>query len=180
MNEAQLQTIRQDLVTYIGRLTGDEVLAEDIAQESLLRVMNKGINQKRTDEFRAYLFRSAYNLMIDNKRAGQRRPGTEPIDEDLLLAPEDDESDSLESVIKDEMSACIADLLKKLPEADQQSIGLVVYGGLKVREAAAVLGISVEAMKVRLHRARGRVKELLDQNCCISRDDKGKLSCDKK
>jgi RNA polymerase sigma-70 factor (ECF subfamily) len=181
MNDSELQNIRQDLLNYVSRLTGNEVLAEDITQEALLRVVHKGMDKKSTSEFRAYLFRSAYNLMIDTKRQGQRRPGTQPIDEEfLILADDNDKSDSLENVIKMEMSTCIKDLQKRLPEADQEALGLVIYGGLKVREAAAVLGISVDAMKVRLYRARDRVRDLLDQNCRIGRDDQGRLCCDKK
>ena len=53
----------------------------------------------------------------------------------------------------------------KLPEQDRQIFGLVVYGGFKLREAAELMDISIEAMKVRIHRARKHLKDIISDRC---------------
>ncbi len=182
MPEKDFKAIREDLLRYLLRLTGDQSKAEDLTQEAMLRVMDKGIDAKETDEFRAYLFRSAYNLVVDQSRTTKRRPEQRPIEDVLQILPDKDSEneDSLELVIRKEMESCLEDLLKELPEPDRQALALVVYGSLKVREAAAVVGIKPDSMKVRLHRARNRVKTLLDRDCIIDVDCDGKRTCEKK
>ena len=114
--------------------------------------------------------------------ASVTKPGLEPIEEETfdLLPMVGDSDDSLEEVIQREMKSCIDNLQLELPEADRQAIGLVVYGGFKVREAAEIMGVSTETMKVRLHRARGRLQNLMNRDCTVGVDENGKMSCEKK
>jgi RNA polymerase sigma-70 factor (ECF subfamily) len=46
------------------------------------------------------------------------------------------------------------------------------------REIAEVLGISLEAAKIRLHRARARLRQMLEQGCDLSRDERSELTCE--
>jgi len=182
MTDQEFHNIRSDLLQYLTRLTGDQEKAEDITQDAFIRILGKGFEDKETNDFRAYLFRTAINLLIDRKRRADRKPIAEQYDEETTLADEVVQvgEDPLTDTIKAEMNGCIAGLLKKLSDADHQALGLINYGGMSVRETAEIMGVSVAAMKVRLHRARGRLKELMDRECNIQPDENGKLSCEKK
>jgi RNA polymerase sigma-70 factor (ECF subfamily) len=180
MEDTEFNQIRSDLLNYLARLTGDPELAEDLTQDAFIRVLGKGLEEKSTSDFRAYLFRTAINLMIDRKHGLDRRPAPEEFDEEITIPDESLKmaEGPLAAAIKNEMNGCIAGLLKKLPESDYQALGLINYGGMSVREAAEVMGVSVEAMKVRLHRSRKRLKDLMDRECDVAPDANGKLSCD--
>jgi RNA polymerase sigma factor (sigma-70 family) len=62
---------------------------------------------------------------------------------------------------RDEVLRCLA----KLNPRDQESLQLVAWEGLEVRDAARVVGCSATAFAVRLHRARRRLAQLLDAGC---------------
>ena len=100
MLDTELADIREDLYKYIHRQTGDEEKASDITQEAFLRVINKGVDSEDIDQFRAYLFHSAYNFMIDIHRQQKRQPIQEPIDEEYQIIFSDVDDNSLENVIK--------------------------------------------------------------------------------
>jgi RNA polymerase sigma-70 factor, ECF subfamily len=182
MLATETEVIRQDLHNYITRITGNSVSADDIVQDAFLRVMNKFDDDPDIDQFRAYLFRTAHNLVIDSHRSSKHHSKYQTIDNDFISVNPDSNSndDPLIGMVRDEANKCVSNLAKKLGWRDLQALELVVYGGLDLRHASAVLGISHEAMKVRLHRARKRMKTLLDNDCIIGKDEDSNLSCEQK
>jgi RNA polymerase sigma-70 factor, ECF subfamily len=182
MLTTETEVIRTDLHNYVTRLTGDTIAAEDIVQEAFLRVIGKLDEDASIDEFRAYLFRTAHNLVIDSHRSSKHHSKYETIDDDSISLDLSNgaSEDPLISMVRDEANTCISSLTKKLGWRDLQALELVVFGGLGLRHASAVLGISHEAMKVRLHRARKRMKTLLDRDCNIGVDEDSNLSCEQK
>jgi RNA polymerase sigma-70 factor, ECF subfamily len=76
------------------------------------------------------------------------------------------------------MSGCVQDLMAKLPESYRTVLVLSETEGMKNSEIAEVLGVSLETVKIRLHRARARLKELLEANCSFYHDPCNTLLCD--
>ncbi len=84
------------------------------------------------------------------------------------------------SVIRDEMKECIRGIVEKLPENYRTVLILGDFEALRNDEIGEILGISIETVKIRLHRARSRLKEELEKNCQFYRDERNEFACDRK
>lgn len=83
-------------------------------------------------------------------------------------------------VIRREMNGCIREIIGTLPETYRSVIILGDLEGMTDREIADVLGIRIEAAKIRLHRARAKLREELASACVFYRDDRNELACDRR
>ncbi len=170
---------------YLARLVGmDE--AEDLAQEVFLKI-SKSIDSFRGESSIAtWVYRIATNAAMDKVRspAYRARFSSAPVeesredDEVAVAAIEDRVSSAEEHAIRSEMSGCVQDLMTQLPENYRTVLVLSETEGMKNGEIAEVLGVSLETVKIRLHRARGRLKEILEANCSFYHDPCNTLLCD--
>jgi RNA polymerase sigma-70 factor (ECF subfamily) len=78
------------------------------------------------------------------------------------------------------MSECVREYVDRLPPDYRAVLILSELEGFKNRKIADILDISLENVKVRLHRARVRLKEELDDGCDFYHDREGTLACDRK
>jgi RNA polymerase sigma-70 factor (ECF subfamily) len=83
-------------------------------------------------------------------------------------------------VVRKEMNQCIRDFVDRLPDNYRTVLVLSELEGLKNREVADVLEISLETVKIRLHRARAKLKEELGTHCTFHLDERDELACDMK
>ncbi len=173
---------------YLARLIG-EADSEDVTQEVFLKV-NAGLNDFRGESsLSTWIYRIATNAAMDHLRKVQ--PGQT---EHKAGGPVDDDLDSKDSVgasqeivppldgqlIRKEMNDCIRGIVDGLPENYRQVLILSDLEELKNNEIAEVLDISLETVKIRLHRARARLKKELQHHCNFYRDDRNELACDRK
>jgi AhpD family alkylhydroperoxidase len=82
--------------------------------------------------------------------------------------------------VRAQMSQCVGELLSRLPEGYRTVLALSDCEELSDREIAAILGVTVGAAKIRLHRARTRLRQELERDCSFYRDDRNVLCCDRK
>lgn len=78
------------------------------------------------------------------------------------------------------MSDCVREFVDRLPPEYRTVIVLKEVEGLTNREIADILEISVDASKIRLHRARAQLKQLLSDGCEFYIDERSVLACDRK
>ena len=78
------------------------------------------------------------------------------------------------------MSACVHEYVDRLPPDHRTVLILKEIEGFKNREIAEILQISLDNVKVRLHRARARLKQELDEGCDFYYNEDGSLACDRK
>ncbi len=83
-------------------------------------------------------------------------------------------------VVKSEMNECIHGKIDRLPENYRTVVILSELQGLKDKEIAEILQCSVENVRIRLHRARKRLRQILESDCTFDRDEESNLQCDKK
>ena len=83
-------------------------------------------------------------------------------------------------VIRKEMNSCIRDVVFKLPETYRTVIVLSEFEGLKNEDIAIILSLKLEAVKIRLHRARLKLKEELSKQCLLYRDERNEFACEQK
>ena len=85
----------------------------------------------------------------------------ETIDSDQQFMAESVDIDPMEAILTSELHVSIANALEKLPESLRSVLFLRTIQGLSTAETAAELDISESAVKVRLHRARQQISDLL-------------------
>jgi RNA polymerase sigma-70 factor, ECF subfamily len=83
-------------------------------------------------------------------------------------------------VIREEMNACIRNVIDRLPENHSTIIVPSNLEGLRDSEIADILGQSTGAVKIRLHRARGQLRKELSSSCVFYRDEENEPACDLK
>ena len=174
------------LVRYLGRVLGDPALAQDLAQETLLRV-HKANGQLRNPEARtAWIYKIATNLALDHRR---RRRGADaqwhaiPESGDLAddaedTAPLSEDLSADDRLEQQEMAECLRDYIHDLPDALRTCLILRDVDGLSEGAVAEILGCSVGAVKVRTHRARRKLRERLHHGCHFYHDGRGVLRCE--
>jgi RNA polymerase sigma-70 factor (ECF subfamily) len=172
---------------YLARMLNENE-AEDLTQEVFIRV-NQGLKDFRgASKLSTWIYRIATNTALDKLRSPSFQRLTQEM---LLIDSEGREEDkyiqlrgSVSSIdqllIRKEMNACIRNVIKKLPEDYRTVILLSELEEFKNHEIAQILQISLDTVKIRLHRAREKTKKELDNLCCFYRDERNVLSCDLK
>jgi len=77
-----------------------------------------------------------------------------------------------------QMGECVQDKIRLLPESYQTVLALFDLMEFSHQEIAEILDISVENVKVRLHRARKKLKTILEEKCRFEVDERNVLICD--
>jgi RNA polymerase sigma-70 factor (ECF subfamily) len=85
-----------------------------------------------------------------------------------------------QQAIREEMSSCVRGVVDRLPDNYRTAIVLSDLEGFKDGEIAEVLGLTLSATKIRLHRARARLKQELSSCCVFYRNEENELACDRK
>jgi RNA polymerase sigma-70 factor (ECF subfamily) len=165
---------------YILRLVHHEKEAEDLTQETFLRAHQHLETLKDANAAKAWLYRIATNVCYDRFRQAEYKSEELELDPETSVS-EDADSPGLELVIDQvEMSECIHRYIARLSDDYQLVILLHDLHGMTHAEIARRLGCSLEAVKIRLVRARQKLKTSLAAGCKFSTDERGVLTCDPK
>lgn len=144
-------------------LTRNRSDAEDLVQDALIRAY-KAVDRFDGRHPRAWLLTIVRNAQINRTR--RKRPGLlDDPDADLDRLSSTDSGDAFdpEATVVDPMfSATVTSALDSLPTKFRKPVELVDLGGLSYQEAADEIGVPVGTVMSRLHRARKRIREHLD------------------
>lgn len=147
------------------RLTAGKAEAEDLVQELLLKVYGKLDDLVAIDEPGSWLCRVMYNLFIDERRRYARRR-VAIVDEGML--PRDGleglpgSDDPVRDQRRREKLAGLSRALAKLSEEHRIVVLLHDTEGYKLEEIQSITGTPLGTVKSRLHRARARLREILE------------------
>lgn len=158
---------RPAIVAFLNKLVGNHALAEDIAQETFVRATQKVAKFRGDANLRSWLSAIAMNLVRDHFRRIARHPETADDLSVLESAPDCHES-SEQTILKQEMSSCIARYAGQLPRPQYDVVILHDMAGLNHREIAAELSLSEANSRVLLHRGRDALRQILEKNCVLS------------
>ena len=166
------------ILRYLARMVGEQD-AEDLTQDVFVKAYRGLENFRGESQLSTWLYRIATNAAMDKlrsssfQRIAQLRPSDDSIEGDqaggvdrAVLVKE--EKHLVEKqLIREEMNDCIRGYVEKLPETYRAVLVLSEYEGLKNNEIAEILGVTLDTVKIRLHRARAKLKEELETNCEI-------------
>ncbi len=159
------------ILRYVTRLVG-EAEAEDLTQEIFIKV-SQGLESFRGEsQLSTWLYRIATNAAIDKSRAvsfrqGAEEMGLEDADEsEAAVAWTVEEGPSLEQkLMQQEMYECFERFVEKLPENYRTIFVLSDLEGFANSEIAEILGLSLDVVKIRLHRGRAKLLQALKGYC---------------
>ncbi|MEQ1619760.1 MAG: sigma-70 family RNA polymerase sigma factor [Methylococcales bacterium] len=158
-----VQQFQQPLFGYLGRMGLTQSVSEEIAQETFLRAWTK-LNDydPARAEFSTWLFTIARNLALHElDRASNKREVTS--DEALPEFASQDKQPA-EVFSQHQQRKRLFNALHNLPVADRSALALAYFQELDLAAIARVEGCSVGAIKVRLHRAKQRLRQLLEEH----------------
>jgi RNA polymerase sigma-70 factor, ECF subfamily len=159
-------------------LVRDEWIADDLTQETFVRVQDNLAQLRAPEKLASWIFRIAYNLSQDHfRKKGESLAYDSSDHEESEIAHENSTEKQFE---QHQMGACVQEVIHRLPESLRTVIILFDIMEFNQREVADILGITVENAKVRLHRARKRLKTLLEQKCTFEADERNVLMCEPK
>jgi RNA polymerase sigma-70 factor (ECF subfamily) len=172
---------RPRVLRYLTRLVG-ETDAEDLTQAVMLKVSNSLSAFRGDASVSTWIYRIATNAALDKLRQRRTQPlvDTEHVfDEEALPAAA--QTPSIETAaIREEMSACIGEFVARLPENYKTVMILSEIEGFSNDEIATTLGLTLDTVKIRLHRAREKLRRELQAGCTFYRDGADELACDRR
>lgn len=146
--------LKDKLFRLALRITFDRAEAEDIVQDTLIRVWNKRDEWQQMDSIEAYCLTVARNLAIDRSQKMESQ--------NLELTPETQEMPDAKMpdqlMEQNEQLSIIHRLINELPEKQRSILQLRDIEGKNYKEIAVILGLTEEQVKVNLFRARQRIR----------------------
>jgi RNA polymerase sigma-70 factor (ECF subfamily) len=161
---------------FIFALVKDEWVADDLIQETFIKVQ-KNLNQLRDEsKLSSWIFKIAYNICQDHfRKTNQSSKREQVLSEKKEILSEPLFQKEFE---QHQMGECVQDKIRLLPESHQTVLVLFDLMEFSHQEIAEILDISVENVKVRLHRARKKLKTILEEECRFEVDERNVLICD--
>lgn len=154
-------------VAFVRKRIGDPEIAADLVQDCVVKAISKADQLQDDALLVPWFYRILRNAIADlhRQRAGQGHPAAPDLDE-VTAPPADAET----------ICRCVLGLLDDLPADQAQALRLVDLDTVSPDEAAGRLGITTNLLKVRRHRGRQSLRELLDATC-RSCADHGCVDC---
>ncbi|TAL67565.1 MAG: RNA polymerase sigma factor [Bacteroidetes bacterium] len=136
---------------YCRRYLGNREEAEDVFQETFIRFYNSSRQQREMTNLSAYLLKIARNQCLNTIRENKRNAR---YDDEIYVKHEDrDEQDELLNLVK--MA------IELLPDEYKEIFIMREYNGLKYNDIAEITGISINTVKIKIFRARERIRQIL-------------------
>jgi RNA polymerase sigma-70 factor (ECF subfamily) len=161
---------------YLIRMVG-EYEAEDLTQEVFIKVSRALEAFRGAAELSTWIYRIATNAALDRLRSPSFQNIPRDCPADLATADSGAEIEDRntwtgekmplveQQVYRREMNDCILNFINNLPESYRTVLVLSEFEDLRDSLIAEILGVSLAVVKIRLHRARQRLKEQLAENC---------------
>lgn len=171
---------------YLKRMVGNNQ-AEDLTQDVFVKIGQALDNFRGESKLSTWIYRIATNTALDKLRSSL--PGdSKKLNVEHISDTEADknvwtgESKNLtdQSVIRQEMNQCIREVIETLPESYKLVLVLSDLEGLSDIEISEIIGSSLQATKIKIHRARVRLKSELEKTCVFYRDEENEFACERK
>ena len=176
--EQVAEELSEPLLRFLGRYAGNPAVADDLLQETLIRITRGLPSFAGRASLKTWAFSIATRVAADHFRQPAHRVRIVDVDESLELVDRDLTVD--QRLVIDEMNACVRQVIDSLPEDYRAALVLHDLEGLSAAQTAEVCGCSLPTAKIRIHRARLRLREALQEECDFYHDNDNVLRCDRK
>ncbi len=147
--------LKDKLFRVALRITFDRAEAEDVVQDTMIRVWNKRDEWSQMESIEAYCLTVCRNLAIDRsqKKEAQNSPLTSELEQTIVASGPEDQ------LVNDERMKIIHQLINELPEKQRVIMQLRDIEGESYKEISNVLQLTEDQVKVNLFRARQKIKQ---------------------
>lgn len=178
-----------DVHRFVFQFVQDASLADELTQDAFLKAYQARDGFRSEAPERVWLFRIARNVCLDylrSPRSGARTAaslderqaqGQEPSAESATITAKEPPLSVEQTVRQAEMTGCVREFILSLPETLRTPLILHDMQGFTNAQIAEVLDCSLEAAKMRLHRGRVRLRQMMEENCDLFHDERNVLSC---
>jgi RNA polymerase sigma-70 factor, ECF subfamily len=157
-------TLQPRLLAFLRRMTGSDAVAEDLTQETFLRMHRARSTFAQGGAVIPWAYAIARNVHLDHARAAKFRK-TERLPSDPGREPVGSSGADVESAaIASEAARVVDRVLQGLPPAQREAFVMIRYEGLSVEEASQILGTTPTALKLRAFRAYEALRAALAEN----------------
>ena len=168
-------TFQPKIFRYMIRMVGENE-AEDLTQEVFIKIGPALERFRGEASLSTWIYRIATNTALDKLRSpsfqrtilnspDQQSPTCEPVIDDKNVWTGEKTPPVEHQIFRKEMNYCVRGFIENLPEDYRTVLILNEFEGLRNKEIAEILEISLATVKIRLHRARERLKNELMANC---------------
>ncbi len=169
-----VEYFRAKIYHYTWLMCGHREDAEEVAQETLLRVFESSERLREPDRVKSWVFRIARNECLMKRRKSQFAPARElSLDEFMPAKAGNGDAVRIEiadwsalpdaQALQSEMRGLLEKSIRELPETYRAVILLRDMEELSTEETARILDLSEDVVRTRLHRARLAVRKTLDE-----------------
>lgn len=148
--------LKNKLYRLALRITLNPQEAEDIVQDTLIKVWNKRERWNEIDSIEAFSLTICRNLAIDSTRKNGNRFYSL---DDMATVPKEQTANPYENMLHKDGMALVKRLMDNLPEKQKSCLQLRDIEGLSYKEIAEVLAITEDQVKVNIFRARQAIKQ---------------------
>jgi RNA polymerase sigma-70 factor (ECF subfamily) len=161
--------LSSDLRRFIRRRVSDDHAADDLLQETFVRVHRSIGALQEADRLAAWVYRIARNVIHDHHRKAAHAT--------VALADADpvDDADEHLSQVRCRCAGWLGEMIQLLPEGYREAVQLAEIEGLSQQEVADRLGLSLSGAKSRIQRGRAMLKDVLEQCCHFEIDGRGNI-----
>lgn len=150
--------LKNELYRLALRITLNPAEAEDIVQETMLKVWNRRDQWERIDSIEAFCLTICRNLSLDKMRKMENQ--SQSLEEREHDAPDRSySSNPEEQAMQQDRVRLVRRLINQLPEKQRSAMQLREYEGKSYKEIAAIMAISEEQVKVSIFRARQAIRQ---------------------
>ena len=174
--EAIYTAYQAKIQRYLIRMVG-ELEAEDLTQEVFVRLSRALPSFRGEAKLSTWIYRIATNAALDRLRSPRFQEAEQDFSQARQAANGEAELPDRNAwtgepvplvepqVYRKEMSDCIQEYIRQLPEIYRTVLALSEIEGLSNAEVAEVLGVTLDTVKIRLHRARDLIRKAMIENC---------------
>jgi RNA polymerase sigma-70 factor, ECF subfamily len=164
-----LSRYESPVITFCYAFMRNRDSAEDLAQETFMRVFRNARRYQPVAKFTTWLYRIAANLCINELKKGRLRQsrsldesaGPDPEGTKVIERIASDCASPLSEVERHEAQKLIGKAIDHLPDDQRTTLVMVEYHHMQYQEIAEILGVTVSAIKMRVKRARETLRETL-------------------
>ena len=151
--------LKNQLYRLALRITLDSAEAEDIVQDTLIKVWNKRDDWDHIDNIEAFCLTICRNLSLDSvKRQSHRNISLEDAPTD---SPDNNANPSQQSIANDQL-AIVRHIVDALPEKQRSCIQLRDFEGKSYKDIATILSMTEEQVKINIFRGRQTIKSRIE------------------
>jgi len=165
--DALFEKYKKPLLNYIYRFSGNAMMAEELTQETFLRLYQSAKAYEPRARFSTWIFRIATNLCLNEKRKVATK----------ILSGKDGDSDSDVETLSNghwsaapdkiveqrELQALVQKAMLALPDKQRAALLLLIQGGFTYKEIGSQMNMSEKAVKSLIFRARQNLKQKLSK-----------------